>query len=74
MDTLAKVSDAARAAGLTPLVRRVALMLADAAGEERAVAFIRSCQEEDERKALLRLREEIQTVKAHALRKKDLGA
>jgi hypothetical protein len=65
MESLSDVAIAARVAGLSPLVTRVAMMLADAGGRDRAYSFIEDCREEDERRALVKLREDFQTIRQH---------
>lgn len=51
-----EIYSAAVSACLTPLVARIAMLLADIDGEERARAFIESCRQEDELRAWLRSR------------------
>lgn len=65
MDMLSDVANTAREAGLSSLVIRVAVILADIDGEERAMRFIKSCQEEDELRALKRLREEFESIRRY---------
>ena len=50
---LADVAQLASNTGLSPLVTRIALLVAEIDGRERALQFIESCREEDEMRALL---------------------
>lgn len=49
------VSKVAQDANLSPIVRRVALVLADIAGEERALRFVEGCKLEDDARRTTRL-------------------
>jgi hypothetical protein len=51
---LSDVAQAASEAGLSPLVVRIALLLADIDGRDRALQFIESCRREDEIRTLHR--------------------